>query len=819
MSKTPSEGTSKDGSAPTRSPAGSGPAEASWRQVWPMPTLVLAGVALLIGLAVTAIYRPVPDYEGLLDGAERRLDAGRYVETLEVLNTTLAPLLERPSFTPEHKRRFYTLRARAIALGQAELAVRQEENDRNIVSQYRQAERYGAALDPEDAFLLAQAYLGLGELDAALARAEAMPPSHRPKRHELYRLAILRMDPGTPGGRERMIELVNRFVSDPTLGVNDRAWAELQRARVLAASGDVQGVVDRLLRTYPQWSRADGPMRAALSVELGSAYLELGDLDAAQAALEVAERLAEPQSPERGQAIVLLGRLDVLMGRTDEARDRYARVLRELGWSPAAQAARVGLAEVYADQGEHELAMDVFREAIEAFEADGPVGQVTAQVLEDALLAQYAGQVAAGHPMEALRYAQLAERVRGSERSARLTLALAEGHRLVAERLLEGSGADPSGSPDALDLDATTREEVRTHLRQAGGYYALHADMVTLDESAFERSTWLSAVCFDRAGDLDLAERTFTTFVTAISESPRRAEARYRLGRIYQAKGRHSAAEEVFRGLIEDADNPDTGKGVGPFALMAYVPLAQTLLSDANPDNDREAELLLERVASGQLVDTSSEAYRTALVELGQLHIAQGRYVEAIERLREALVRLEGHRQEPMVRFRLAEAYRLEAGRIAEALTQAMPGSERRELERLREDRLRTAIEQYELARASLESLAEPGVAEREALRNAYFFLGACAYDLGDYDLAVKHYAAAHARYASDPAALVPLIQIVSARLQQGELALARAANERAKRLYESFPEEVWTDATLPMTREDWQRWFQASERLATAGG
>lgn len=810
---------SKTETTSSKAPAGDDPAVAPWREIWQIPTLGVSGAALVIGLLVAFMYRPTPDYGALLDVAEQRIDARRFVAALDGLNSKLAPLLGRESFTPEHKRRFHTLRARAIALGQTELDARQEANDRSIVSEYREAERQGATLAAADAFRLAESYIGLGEIETALTRAEAMPPSERPRRHQLYRMAIDYPDIETPGGRDQFIDLVNRFVSDPTLSVDDRAWGELQRARVLAATGDYAGVVDRLLRSYPQWARAGDATRAALSVELGAAHLELEDLEAARVALDLGERLAPPQSNERGLAIVMLGRLDELSGQPMEARDRYVRVLRDLGWSPAAQAARLGLAEVYAAEGEHDLALDLFQEAIASYSESGPAAGVDGAVLENALLLQYQNQRAAAQPADALRYARMAETASNQTRSPELTLALAEANRLIAERLLEDAGVDPQGSTDALLLDATTREEVRTHLRAAGGYYALHADRVTLDEQAFESSTWLSAVCFDRAGDLKLAEEKLSTFVTAISESPMRAEARYRLGRIYQANNRHSAAEETFRSLIDDANNPETGKGVGPFALRSYVPLAQTLLSDEDTDNDREALALLERMVSGGLVDPESLEYREALVSLGSLHYRQGEYVLAIERLREALARFEGERRAEYLRFKLADAFRLEADRIGEALAQAMPGSERRELERIREERLRTAIEQFELSRDGLERVRDLSAVEREALRNAYFFLGACAYDLGDYEQAVKHYAAAHARYSGDPAALVPLIQIVSARLEQGELAMARAANERAQRLYESFPDDVWNDSNLPLTREDWQRWFQASERLATVGG
>ncbi len=798
---------------------GKDPVVTPWRDIWQVPTLGISVAALVIGLSMTVLYRPTPDYASLLAGAERRINARRYVEALDVLNGKLGPLLDRSSFTPEYRRRFHGLRARALALGQAELAVRQEANDRNIVAEYREAERQGAVLDAQDAFFLGQAYLGLGQVEPALARADAMPAVERPKRHELYRMAIAQPDLSTPGGRDTLIDLVSRFVSDPTLGINDRAWAELNRARVLAATGDFAGVVDRLLRSYPQWAQASGERRAALSIELGSAQLELGDIESARASLELGEKLAEPQSSERGQAIVMLGRLDELAGNPTDARDRYQRVLRELGWAPAAQAARLGLAEVYAAEGEADLALDLFQEAIAELRESGPGGGVDAAVLENALLMQHQNQASAGHATEALRYARMAERVRDGERSPEMVLALADANNAVAEEMIGDAGGDEDGHADRLLMDAATREEVRTHLRSAGGYYALHADLVTLDEQAFERSTWLSAVSFDRAGDLNLAEQKLTTFVTAISESPMRAEARYRLGRIYQARSRHSAAEEAFRTLIEDANNPDTGKGVGPFALKSYVPLAQTLLADADPENDREAMVLLERVLAGGLVGPTSEEHRTALVELGTLHYRAGEYVRAIERLREAQARYEGERLEQQIRFRLADAFRLEAERIGTSLTQAMPGSERRELQRVREERLRTAIDEFGKARDGLEKVRDPSASERESLRSAYFFLGSCAYDLEDYELAVKHYAAAHAKYSGDPAALVPLIQIVSARLQQGELALARAANERAQRLYQSFPDEVWNDSALPMTRDDWQRWFQASERLATAGG
>ncbi|MEO1007697.1 MAG: tetratricopeptide repeat protein [Planctomycetota bacterium] len=795
-----------------------GAAAAPWREIWQIPALGGAMVVLALGLSTMLLHRPTPNYDSLLDGVERRIDARRFVEALDVLNGRLAPMVGRDSFEPVHLQRFHTLRARALALGQAEFGGREEENDRNIVAQYRAAERNGGRLSPGDAFYLADAYLALDMIDLALARADAMPVDEKLRRHELYRRAVSRAGLRSEGGRERVLELIARFVSDPTLNVDDRAWAELQRVRLLAATGDHGGVVDRLLRTYPRWAAASPAKRAALSLQLGASHLELEDLDAARTALETADSLAAKQTPERARALVLLGRLDELDGRVDQARERYQAVLRDMAWASAAQGARLGLAEVRASEGEHDLALQLFERAIDELDRTDPEESgVSRAVLEDALLAQYRVQAQFDQPKTALRYVQLAERLRGDERSPELVRALADAHLAVADGEM-GGGADAPSLRESASLDVPTRDTVRRHLRSAGGYYALHADLVTLDEQRFERSTWLSALCFDRAGDLDLAQRKLTTFVTAISESPLRAEARFRLGRIHQARRNYQKAGEVYRGLIDDSSNTATGKDVGPFAIRSYVPLAQCLLADAAQDNDDEAMRLLDRVLSGALVEPESLEYRTALLEMGRAHYRRGEQVAAIEKLSESLVRYGGERMEHRVRFLLADAYRREADRIRGTLTEAMPGSERRQLQQVRRDRLLTAMEHYTAARDGLETLRGPTAVEAEYLRNAYFYLGACPFDLGDYETAVRNYAAAHARYARDPSALVPLIQIVNARLAQGEYALAQAANERAQRLYASFPAEVWDDADLPMSRGDWQRWFEASERLASVG-
>lgn len=104
---------------------------------------------------------------------------------------------------------------------------------------------------------------------------------------------------------------------------------------------------------------------------------------------------------------------------------------------------------------------------------------------------------------------------------------------------------------------------------------------------------------------------------------------------------------------------------------------------------------------------------------------------------------------------------------------------------------------------------------EKTYLRNARFYLGDCAYDLGRYTEAISYYSAARDRNPSDPASLVALIQIVNAYRELGEYQSARTANERALRFFQSLPSAVWDDSNLPMGVQDWERWLDSSYQLS----
>src|SRR5690606_40770334 len=138
---------------------------------------------------------------------------------------------------------------------------------------------------------------------------------------------------------------------------------------------------------------------------------------------------------------------------------------------------------------------------------------------------------------------------------------------------------------------------------------------------------------FDRAGDHIDASAAFSEFAEGFDIHPRRAAARFRHGLSRQALGFYDEAAAIFRGLIDDSRDRILGKGVGPYATMSYVPLAQCYVMDADPRNDDEALDLLVRLARGEVVRRESADYLTALIEYGSLLYQRQRYTEAIEAL------------------------------------------------------------------------------------------------------------------------------------------------------------------------------------------
>ncbi|QOJ01282.1 MAG: tetratricopeptide repeat protein [Phycisphaeraceae bacterium] len=792
------------------------PARSPWREVWQVPVMA-AGLVLLISGGYSLVgSNPDPDFDGFLLRGERLILSGANTEAIGVLNTEVYPYLATAKVSDEQRARFHTLIARAIARGQADLGINREDNNKNIVASYLEAEAYGARLEPEDLSTLAMTYVAMDDLDRAKARADRLPAPERARRMQIVRGIVDRaLRPGS--GRDLMaLTLLTEMLTDPSLDQDTRAWALGRHAELQIGRGYAEEAIGRLLREMPLLDRADKGSLANLHLLLGEAYTKTGPLAEAQRQLDHASALLEEHDPAGARLRLAHGLVAAMGGDHETARARFESVLEFTDDDRYATPAVLGIAETAAAMGDYDASLDAFTRLADRLAHPGAHGGVDAARAVASMTDRADERFGVKDDRGALALVNLAERVLpGGSTPAPTLRRLAECHRRLGDAILTPILSGRDGVLALVDLDPSTRAQVKTHLTASGVYFRRLADKVAMsDPAAWAEATWSAGEAFDRSGEQEQAVASFLLYLTERPGDPRQAEARFRLAQAYQARGDFGTASKHYATLILGRQED---LGAGPWADLSEVPLAQCMLLDHDADNDAEAERRLTRVAAGSLGGPDTPAFRDAVFELGSLYYRQGNTGRAIERLDEFISRYPGDPRVLAALFQHADAMRVSASEIKRALaSEAMPASQRLLLQQTREQRLRGSIGVFERVRRELEGKdAQRRTAIEDLyLRNASFYLGECAFELGDWDAAVTYYAAARDRYANDPASLVAMTQIVTCHLRQGDPRRARAANERAKRFYASMPAAVWDDPNLPMTREDWERWLAATSEL-----
>jgi TolA-binding protein len=703
--------------------------------------------------------------------------------------------------------------------------VRDERNDRYVLVEYERAEHFGAEFEPGDEEALIETHLAIGDLDAALARAEALPAELADRRVAYQKqIAIQSLSRPVPE-TERAMAIVAALLADPELAEDDRVWAVGEQARLSLEEGRPEDAIEQILRATPRLAHPSGDALAGLLTQLARAYmaLEEPEMDEAHAQLARAMELFTPSNPASGEALLTMARIELQRGELDTARERLQRIGQWFGSTEWYLPSLLGLAEVEAAAGNHDAAIEHYQHLVAMAASDELPRWVTREGIAWSLTFQSAARLSAGDGERAQRLALMGLEVTGLEHAPASVLeAIAETDLAEAARLMPVERGTSEAVFALSEMDPATRAQVRRHLIRAAAYLRQYAErMVLLDREEYGRALWRSADAFDRAGDTDEAIRAFREYAESFPDEPLRAEARYRLAQAHQARGEFDEAAGLYRELVDERGVAGA-RDAGEFADRSVVALARTLLGDNEPANDREAEGLLLGALSGREVGSpESPHFREALLELGLMYYRAGRYPEAITRLEEAIERYPDEPRLAQVRYRLADSMRLSAREAGVLMQTELTPTRRREVEALRAERLSGAMEMFRAVRDELEALParRRTVLDEEYLRNSYYFLGACAFEMGDYRAAIGAYDAARERYPSDPASLVAMVQIVNAYVELGEFDRARTANERARLFYQSLPEEVWDDPYLPMGRAEWQRWLDSMGALYAEGG
>lgn len=801
----------------------------SVREIWQIPALVVAGVLLAGGVVHALRAVPKPEYGGKFEEVRAALAGERYEEAIDLLNANLLrPMSEPGALSLEQQREFHLSLARALYLGQKSKGIDHPTNNQNIIDEYVAAEQLNQTLEPRDLEYVARALISSGELEKARARMAMLPDNDVARRTGLQRAIISKTLDAPVPDKELALDLITAMLADPEVPTADQNWALARQSELRIEEGFAEQAINGLLRRLPLGSTGTAD-HAELFLLLGRAYLELGRVREADEQFARAASLAGEHSDLSPQIEVMRARIDEARGdqaSMQSARERYQWVIENPGHAGAhasewLSTAMLGIAEAHAALGDIDAATEAYTQLVEQTRSGLHSRHVSTERIVASLLSRHKDRMDNAQPESALRFATLAERLTGTDKaSPDVLLALARTHATLAEDVIKSAVRSGDEAASLSQLDPAAQAQAREHLIPAGRYFRLHADRIVLtDDNASAASLWAAAEAFDRAGDADAAVPAFKQFADTRPSDDRNAEARFRLGMAHLSRGEVDLATKLFRELIEGRDRAPGTNG-GPWADASYVPLARCLLLDKDAGNDAEAEQLLSSALSGNF-SPDSPTYRGALLELGRVLYENGRddYAPAIERLGEAVARYPSDPEIHMTRYRLADAHRLSASRIAARLLEAMPDSERVELELARRERLTKAGELFEQARRGLEDVKDQQRSGLEELflRNSYFYLGDCAFDLGQWDVAVRQYEAAREHYANDPAALVAMVQIVSAHLKQGDLRRAAVANERAKNFYKRLPASVWDDPNLPMGQTEWKRWLDASDTLDRA--
>ncbi|MBY0113904.1 MAG: tetratricopeptide repeat protein [Phycisphaerales bacterium] len=796
------------------------PAPASWRDAWQLPVFAISGIALAAGLAAVMMARPATDVMPRVEEATKLVEQEKFEDAIKLLNTEVWPQIEKGKLPASGQKQYHLLIARSIYEATMAKKLTSEENFDNVIKSYLQAEEMKQRLDAQDIDRFARCLITLDRLEEAQNRIDSLPSGERTRRIALVRSLVTRILARPEPDQERATALVAWMLSEPSLPDPDRVWAIARQAELRVLGGFLDEAIRGMLQQLPRLDEGHNEERAELLGLLGRAYLVQGHPEEAEKWLNRALAAANGSEPLTSRSRLLLANISAARNDFETAKGLYQTILETPGTKSLRRASLMGLGEVLASLDETEPSLEAYSRLAQAFNDPTTDSTLTKGAAAESMLARFRTRYDAGDANTALRYASLAESLYPeNKRPAEVLRALGDSHRTLAEEAI-AEFSNGSAKVSIMDLDPTTRKRAREHFISAAKAFKAHtASVASQNSAAFGDSLWLAADAFDRAGEQDQAVALFKQYAEEFPADPRSAEAKFRLARCYQARGDLDLAVQTFEEIINSREGVPGRVGTGPFADASYVPLAQSLIATEDPQKLQRAEDLLLSVLNGSVSGVDSPNFRSALAEFGTMCYRNGNYDRAIERIEEMLAREPNTPSAELLRFRLADSYRLSAEELRKADSEGKPLEQRQANERTRRERLAKAAVAFDQTRRALE--AKPAnkrtVVEETYLRNAYFYLGDCEYHQGNYDDAIRAYTAARDRYPNEPSSLVAMTQIVNANLERGDYKAAATANERARRFYKSLPAEVWNDPDLPMTRENWERWLDSTDRLANA--
>jgi len=816
--------------------------EPAWSQVWHLPMLITGVVLFVVGLYMVVPDPPVRNVNRDLDAVEQMIEQQGDLAAAEAALASIETQL--PQLTPPQQARYYQYRGdltyeQTNPVGQLPSQTPEgEQNRRLIIGFYRNAEQLDHKLAPLSLSRYARTLVALGQDGEALALLDKMHDEPAEARCRLVRTLIdkHRQLPPTEQNVDTLTFLVDRYraeaaqEADPGRRRAAMIWAAGLEARMKLDAGDPNGAIRLLvMERLPRLQKPGEPNNdlAPLYIKLGRAYQDIAQFDTARTNyLEAQTRLRDtPNSDLLAEVFVGLGQIELAQAgemSLDKAREHFGRVVQNYQTSEVYADALIGLSDCEARLDLTAESTEHFARAVDELLRRTPPHDPRRAVLTDVIDSHVARAIDREDYDRTLDLLQTLAPLYGAKLPAAQLLRFAVTHEKIAEQRTRRAAAlrhDLEAGKSDVTREALqlANQQAVIHDEKAGDYYLQHAERVTIaDDAAHGESLWRAGAAYDRAQLWAKAVDVYAKFILTRANDPLRVRARAQLGKAYLADRQYEPAVEQFLQLV--ADHPHS-----PETYDILVPLAQAYIATGDTAAARRG---LEQVVTNHpSITPQSPEYQLALIELGKLLFRMGDqnpdfYVAAIERLTEAVERYGDTGQGPELRFLLADAYRKSIARLDESLIDRQAKTDQLQLQAERRRRLEEAQKLYNQVINELEAkppAALPGMAHLYR-RNAYFYQADCAFDRGQYELAISLYDLAARRFEEDPASLIALVQIVNAHCELGQYQEARVANEQARWQLNRIPDAAFDDPDLPLTRRHWEDWLRWTSQLDVFG-
>lgn len=370
----------------------------------------------------------------------------------------------------------------------------------------------------------------------------------------------------------------------------------------------------------------------------------------------------------------------------------------------------------------------------------------------------------------------------------------ADVHRTWGESLLARSAELSTDKAEAV------RRLGREQMRRAGRVYRRLAELQVATRK-YPDHLWNGANACLRGQDYRSAVRMFRKYVE--NESQRQPRALVHLGEALLSLNQIDEALEAFRQCVEFHSRDAAAFRARILASTAHLEKGEA----------EQAERLLRENLGEQDLTPDSNEWRDSLFALGELLHVQGRYIEAIRCLEEAVhpKRYPHAPQAPQARYLIADSYRQSAEVTRAKLEEELKGTGQVAHSRQIDELLTRALSQYRLIRDGLSSrreTAELSPLEQAMLRNSHFALADMLFALRQYEGAVEAYRTATNRYQNHPEVLEAYVRMAGAYRRLNKPLEARATLEQAKVMLARMKSDAQFQQTTNYTRSQW------SERL-----